>query len=47
MPRRRPGAVPAKAAAAEQRPDHTGEPDFTPVSVDSLQQVLDALRRLN
>jgi hypothetical protein len=56
MPRRRPGSAPAASAsaasasaasAAEPGPDQAGDPDFTPVSVDSLRRVLDALRRLN
>lgn len=51
MPRRRPGI---DAAAASDGPDaepatqHLGDgPDFTPVSVDSLRQVLDGLRGLS
>jgi hypothetical protein len=52
MPRRRPGAGPS--AAADGGPDSPAEPerqaeepDFTPVSIDSLRQVLDGLRQLS
>jgi hypothetical protein len=52
MPRRRPGAGASAAAdggpdtAAESEPQ-AEEPDFTPVSIDSLRQVLDGLRQLS
>jgi hypothetical protein len=52
MPRRRPGAGASAAAdggpvspAEPERQAH--EPDFTPVSIDSLRQVLDGLRQLS
>jgi hypothetical protein len=52
MPRRRPGA--GASAAADGGPDSTAEPErqaeepeFTPVSIDSLRQVLDGLKQLS
>jgi hypothetical protein len=53
-PRRGPGGAGSTATAGNGGPDgqaeperEADEPEFTPVSLESLHQVLDGLRRIN